>query len=85
MQIKEIMTHTTFVIFYIVLNIIYLYILGSAGKDIKKAISGHFQHFLLGNQCSLPLLFPLFPSAPFAVWVSVWVKGKIAHSKTAPQ
>ena len=21
----------------------------------------------------------------FAVWVSVWVKGKIAHSKTAPQ
>lgn len=32
------MTHTTFVIFYIVLNIIYLYILGSAGKDIKKAI-----------------------------------------------
>ena len=38
MQIKEIMTHTTFVIFYIVLNIIYLYILGSAGKDIKQAI-----------------------------------------------
>ena len=31
------MTHTTFVIFYIVLNIIYLYILGSAGKDIKKS------------------------------------------------
>ena len=34
----------------------------------------HFQHFLLGNQCSLPLLFPLFPSARFAVWVNVWVK-----------
>ena len=43
-------------------------------KDIKITISGRFQHFLLGNQCSLPLLFPLFPSAPFAVWVSVWVK-----------
>ena len=38
MQIKEIMTHTTFVILYIVLNIIYLYILGSEGKDMKKAI-----------------------------------------------
>lgn len=32
------MTHTTFVILYIVLNIIYLYILGLVGKDIKKAI-----------------------------------------------
>ena len=31
------MTHTIFVILYIVLNIIYLYFLGSAGKDIKKA------------------------------------------------
>ena len=43
-------------------------------KDIKITISGRFQHFLLGNQCSLPLLFPLFPSARFTVWVSVWVK-----------
>ena len=43
-------------------------------KDIKTTISGRFQHFLLGNQCSLLLLFPLFPSARFAVWVSVWVK-----------
>ena len=33
-----------------------------------------FQHFLFRNQYSLLLLFPLFPSAPFAVWVSVWVK-----------
>ena len=38
MQIKEIMTHTIFVILYIVLNIIYLYFLGSAGKYIKKSI-----------------------------------------------
>ena len=43
-------------------------------KAIKTTIFRCFQHFLLGNQCSLRILFPLFPSAHFAVWVSVWVK-----------
>lgn len=37
-------------------------------------ISWRFQHFLLENQCCFSSLFPLLPSAPFAVWVSVWVK-----------
>ena len=38
-------------------------------KDIKMKIFRCFQHFLFRNQYSLLLLFPLFPSAPFAVWV----------------
>lgn len=47
MQIKEFMTHTTFVILYIVLNIIYLYILSLAGKDIKKAIQLRNKQWLI--------------------------------------
>ena len=43
-------------------------------KAAKITISRRFQHFLLGNQCSLYRLSPLFPSACFAVWVSVCVK-----------
>ena len=49
-------------------------LMSKSRKDIKMTIFRCFQHFLFRNQYSLLLLFPLFPSAPFAVWVSVWVK-----------
>lgn len=54
------MTHTTFVILYIVMNIILLYFLFSAGKKMMKAIKSREKQWIIISVIQFIILLCVF-------------------------